>query len=143
MTVNIDTSAFTTARQFDDAISTVRLPIKPTKPERTIQESDYPSKSDFYRALADATENYEAEQIARSEELNKYYEVKNAISDDFRKFAIAQYLDDGIPEHIANMVYGLAYDRGHSGGYEEVFNVMSSYADLATAAFFAGQESSK
>jgi hypothetical protein len=51
-----------------------------------------------------------------------------------------EYLPD-LPAEVADHVFGLAYEQGHSSGWTEVEHYYAEIAPVVVAAFSAGQES--
>ena len=132
---------YSTVEDFYKAKDNLKFPRKPTHPSSWCKKSDYEYESDYYRALADACEEHESEQDVYKEKRKAYGAAQGQLDADFKEFCISEYMDAGVPREVSDMVYALAYDRGHSSGYSEIYNAMSDYANLANAAFKAGKAS--
>lgn len=63
------------------------------------------------------------------------------LRDQFYRDAEEDYGFGFLPDHIKSMIHGYAWDRGHSAGYEEVYNCYAAVVEIALAAHEAGQNS--
>lgn len=75
-----------------------------------------------------AKQEREARMAARKAEQENHIE---------RMFA--EYAEPfGVPRAVADKVYSLAWEHGHSSGYSEVENYYQDFAELARVAYEAG-----
>ena len=139
----IDTSGFTTAEEFDTAYRGIKYPKRPASPERVIDKKAFDSDAEYYRALADASEQYEKDISKYKRQVKETGQVASQVASDFREFCISDYLDDDIPEDIKELVYSAAYEDGHSAGFNEVYNCMDDFAEIANKAYKARVKSKK
>lgn len=139
----IDTSGFTSAEEFDAAYLGIKYPKRPTNPKQVIDREKFNSDAEYYRALADASEQFEKEMFEHKRQFKKIGQVASQVADDFREFCISDHLDTDIPEHIKELVYSVAYEDGHSSGFHQVYNCMNDFAEIANKAYKAGVESKK
>jgi hypothetical protein len=100
----------------------LKYPTKPTKP--TLERN--PSSIEA-RAFADALEEYER-KCRSYEEDKSYYQFQMAVL--HREFADKLKADYGMGDAEFDTIWGEAYDRGHSGGLEEVFNEFDRLYDF-------------
>lgn len=71
------------------------------------------------------------EVIKQNEKLKKESEMKREdFQDDVVKYILNSYKIDN-NENIANMVYNMAHEFGHSSGYREILNETIDFADFA------------
>jgi hypothetical protein len=139
----IDTSGFTTAEEFDTAYRGIKYPKRPVTPERVIDKKTFDSDAEYYRTLADASEQYEKDMSEYKRQVKEAGEVGGQVASDFREFCISDHLDADIPEDIKGLVYSAAYEDGHSAGFSEVYNCMDDFAEIANKAYKAGVKSKK
>ena len=139
----IDTSGFTTAEEFDTAYRGIKYPKRPARPERVVDKKAFDSDAEYYRALADASEQYEKDMSEYKRQVKEAGEVANQVVADFREFCVSNHLDTDIPEDIKGLVYSAAYEDGHSAGFSEVYNCMDDFAEIANKAYKAGVKSKK
>ncbi len=100
----------------------LKYPAKPTKPSL----GRNPSSTEA-RAFADALEEYERE-FKGYEELKRFYQSKmSALHHEFTDKLKAEY---GMGDAEFDAIWGEAYDRGHSGGLQEVFGEFDRLYDF-------------
>lgn len=108
----------------------------PTSPTRPKAPSDKATPDEF-RKYATALEQYEVAEQLYTREMGYYREEVGRIYAVWK----AKLRNEIAPEFSATLfdvVYGEAYDRGHSGGYDEVRCVLESmvvFASRIIAAF--------
>lgn len=100
----------------------IKSPVKPIKP--TLGRN--PTAIDA-RAFADALEEYERE--FRSYEEDKSY-YQHQMSDRRREFEDNLKKDYGLDDDEFAVIWSEAYDRGHSGGLQEVYSEFDRLFDF-------------
>jgi hypothetical protein len=101
----------------------LRAPLKPVKPVL----GRNPTAIDA-RAFADALEEYERE--FRSYEENKSY-YQHQLSARHREFEDKMKKDYGLDDDEFAAIWSEAYNRGHSGGFSEIYQEFDSLFDFA------------
>jgi hypothetical protein len=137
----IDTSGFVSSEEFDTARREIEYPKRPRNPSLALKKKDFDSEAQYFRAMADASEEYEREMAKYKVEREKVGAIEGEISLDFRAFCISEHVDNDVPEEIKSLVYSAAYEEGHSGGYSEIYNAMDDFAEIANRAYAAGKKS--
>lgn len=99
------------------------VPVKPVKP--TLGRN--PSALEA-RAFADALEEYEREFRAYEENRGYYQHTVNARA---REFEDKLKKDYGLNDDEFAVIWSEAYDRGHSGGFHEIYSEFDSLYDFA------------
>jgi len=99
---------------------TVKLTSMPSKPLVPIN----PSANDL-RLLADKMDAYDADLQHYKDQRVAYMQEQNKLQQEFRNDLEAYY---GVTNHPkADLLYDMAWDRGHSAGFLDVANY---YSDL-------------
>jgi hypothetical protein len=101
----------------------LRAPVKPVKPVL----GRNPTAIDA-RAFADALEEYERE--FRSYEEDKSY-YQHQMSARHREFEDTLQKDYALDDSEFSVIWSEAYDRGHSGGLQEVYGEFDRLFDFA------------
>ncbi len=99
-------------------------PDKPMKPGRP----GISASPAYLRIHADAVEKYEKDMV-EYRKLEEAYRRKVAdLEAEFRKDLLEEF---GLTNHPkADKIYSYVWDKGHSSGYGEMYNIMSDLADL-------------
>lgn len=100
----------------------IKSPVKPTKP--TLGRN--PTAIDA-RAFADALEEYERE-FRSYEEDKSYYQSQR--TDRFNQFRVDLQKEYSLNDSEFNVIWSEAYDRGHSGGLQEVYGEFDRLFDF-------------
>lgn len=101
----------------------VPFPASPRKPRLNMKAS--PAE---VRAYADELEAYDVAMVRYREEVAAYYARNVALEAEFRHDLELEYHMVGHPK--ADLLYGKAWERGHSGGLQEVASAYSDMVDL-------------
>lgn len=72
------------------------------------------------------------------EALRDYREREGQINREFAADLAREYLDRAMPTEVANAVFAMAWEDGHSEGYHSVESHYEDLARLAQAAYDAG-----
>ncbi len=100
----------------------LRMPEKPTKPRLERNPSSVEA-----RAYAEALEEYELEMKSYNEDLGWYRAEKANLLVKFRDKVRSDY---GLSVATFSVIWNEAYNRGHSGGLQEVYNEFDSLRDF-------------
>lgn len=100
----------------------LHTPIKPSKP--TISRN--PSSIEA-RAFADALEEYEREFKGYEEDKRWYQSERSRLDRELRDKLKKDY---GLSDEEFDVLWSDAYDRGHSGGIQEVYGYFDSLYDF-------------
>jgi hypothetical protein len=97
----------------------------PSRPKKPVLKDQTPAAA---RAYADELEAY-AEDVKQYEEERRAYGAESArLEAKFRDDLEAEHDTKGHPK--ADMLYSMAYDRGHSAGMSEVANYYDELSQL-------------
>lgn len=108
---------------FDKYKNTMKYPDRPAKP--MLAKDAKPSD---IRKHADAVEKYQAEEEKYKQARREYNEHEGMLINMFKQDALE---DLGLTDHPkADLLYSKAYERGHSAGLNEVWQVMEDLAEL-------------
>lgn len=101
----------------------MNFPYKPAKP--TSPKDPTP---DNIRKWASDMENYEKEMVTLGKLMDEYQKESRRLEDKFMNDALA---DVGLSNHPKKtLIYSKAYEKGHSGGFSEIYYELSDLADL-------------
>lgn len=82
------------------------------------------------REYADKMDAYTVE-YARCKEINDAQDRDQAILNcKFESDVVQLFIDVGATSKQASRAYGIAYDQGHSGGYDEVLNYAIGFLEI-------------
>jgi hypothetical protein len=98
-------------------------PESPRKPQLNMKGS--PAEM---RAYADELEAYDAAMTVHREHVAAYYALTVALEAEFRRDLEVHY--DMVGHAKADLLYGKAYEMGHSGGMQEVASYYSDLVEL-------------
>ena len=98
----------------------------PSRPNKPILAKDATAAD--HRAYAEELENYEALLASYKQACAAYNTRTGELEAQFQADLEAYYEMSGHPK--AGLLYWKAYERGHSGGMEEVANVYSDLVEL-------------
>lgn len=101
----------------------LRAPSKPVKP--TLGRNPNAIEA---RAFADALEEYEREFRAYEEDRSFYQRSVNVRA---REFEDKLKKDYGLDDDEFAVIWSEAYNRGHSGGFSEIYSEFDSLFDFA------------
>lgn len=96
----------------------LRMPEKPTKPRMERNPTSIEA-----RAYADALEEYESALASYNEDLGWYRSEKAGLLIKFQDKVRSDY---GLSNEPFSVLWNEAYNRGHSGGLQEVYNEFDS-----------------
>ena len=100
----------------------------PTHPRRPAAPAPATATSSLVRAYADALDVYDMEMEAWRSALNDYNSQMNFLARKFRADLEAEH--DMAGHTKAEKLYSLAYEHGHSSGYEEIAYWYEELVDL-------------
>lgn len=131
--MDIDTSKFETVGEFVALSTKMEYPKKPNKSDYEIDIDGFTKESDYLEALANSIKEYE--NLLEEYEVKKkqFDKVQSQIFSDFKKFCMNKCLSDTISDEKKSMVFSYAYQKGHSGGMENVFETMVEISELVNA----------
>ena len=103
--------------------NTAAYPSRPQKPY--LKKDASPAE---IRKHADDVEAYNTKMESYTKARKEYQEEEVRICNLFKQDALA---DVGLADHPkAEKIYAHAYDRGHSGGFSEIYNALIDLAEL-------------
>lgn len=111
----------------------LEYPSSPKKPY-LVRLSNYPSSTEVKEytvkteEYSQALKVYETAMVEFRKLRNAYGEESARLDEEFKKDALEEAGITGNPK--ADKAYSLAWDRGHSCGYSEVFNELLDLAEL-------------
>lgn len=121
----------TTANTYEKielAIRSVAYPTRPAKPQLPLSNQHTPA---ILRAQADALESYEQVKAEYERRLANYHAEKVELENVWRNKLREEY--SNLNDTTFNIVYNMAWERGHSSGYSEVRSYMDDLDTFATS----------
>jgi len=97
----------------------------PVKPKKPVLKGNIPQD---YRDHASALEAYEKEMILYNEEVNRWKNNESLILSTFVNDLFEELDIKDNPKK--NLLYNIAWDKGHASGLEEVFVIAEELVDL-------------
>lgn len=128
----------TTADTFDeieDTIQELAYPKSPIKPS-ILAYGKNPTAAN-YRTHADAMESYEQLKVEYENRVQAYRDKKIALEQVWRNKLREEH--SNLNDATFELVYAMAYERGHSSGYYEIRNYMDDLDTFATNIIKANQ----
>lgn len=99
----------------------------PERPRLKAKLSAKPTAAEA-RAYADAVEEHEKAEATYNIEVRAYNDKQSLVQEAWSKKLRDEHSE--VPEAVYWVLYGKAYDDGHSSGYSEVRNTLSDYVDF-------------
>ena len=97
----------------------LKKPVLPAKPT-----------PEDYRAYADQLEIYDAEKSDYNEKVSDYHSKVNERLDKFRQVLMIDY--DLLKPQV-DVIWGYAWEEGHSAGLQDVYNYFDDYYEMIMA----------
>ena len=114
-------------QDFIDQRDNLKLPREPTRPAPPRGGG---ATSAHYRHYAEELEKYESRMDTYRELQAKFADRCNEVDEAFKRAALA---DLGLTDHPkADKLWTLAWEYGHSAGYQEIWNYAQEFAELLT-----------
>jgi hypothetical protein len=113
------------AGEYQSKLPFAKYPLKPR-----LNTSLVSLTADEAREYANKMDAYTVE-YARCKEINDAQDRDQAILNcKFESDVVQLFLDVGATPKQASRAYGIAYDQGHSAGYEEVLNYAIHFLEI-------------
>lgn len=100
----------------------IQYPTRPKKPVLTSKPTP-----DDYRAYADQIEIYDAEKSEYNEKVSDYHSKVNERLDKFQQVLMVDY---NLLKPQLDVIWGYAWEEGHSAGLQEVYNYFNTYYEM-------------
>ena len=98
-------------------------PVKPRKPYLVSN-----CNAAQAREFADEMDEYDVKMQYYGTKRNSYYQRENDLIEEFRKDLMEEF---GLTNHPKVLeIYAYVWDKGHSDGFEEVYNILSKMEHL-------------
>lgn len=142
MNTTVDVSTFTSPSDFENALRSMKMPARPRKPGYDVRKENFDSDAEYYRAMAEASEEYEKMKVAYDDNLKRYRKARVAVLQAFKEFAINDNFSDDFPDEVKNDAYELIHNNHHDEGLSSIYDALSDYSDIINKAYRMGLKAS-
>lgn len=100
----------------------------PTRPKKPVLPTN--PTPDELRAYADQLEVYDALKMEYNEKVSDYHSKVNERLDKFQQVLMVDY---NLLKPQVDVIWGYAWEEGHSAGLQEVYNYFDTYYEMILA----------
>ena len=100
----------------------------PTRPKKPVLPTN--PTPDELRAYADQLEIYDALKMEYNEKVSDYHSKVNERLDKFQQVLMVDY---NLLKPQVDVIWGYAWEEGHSAGLQEVYNYFDTYYEMILA----------
>lgn len=118
-------------KDYNTLFRSLNYPSKPKKVEP--KRESFKNNTEWGIALDAYETQFALDMQAYKDAMEKYREETRKLDTEFWAELYEDMYWDKLPASIARALQSLAWEEGHSSGYNEVYNVASSYYNLVDA----------